>query len=109
MGYMTKPDARGLTLIVNTIEDIERESLNLKRKRLRAKANRNIGQLERLERKQRAFMVKIAFLRSMLLGWQHGYVLAMKVDRLQQERKVPRTIAFRKSYSSESWTEKYSR
>jgi len=90
------------------LEKVKRERANLLRRAARAAANGNLKQFERCGRKCQEFDLRMALLKRVLDGIFHGHDLARFVDGKQKELGQPRSIAFRKSYASEAWTEKYS-
>jgi hypothetical protein len=104
----TKPDLKTFAAFAEAITPLEKESLHIQRKIRQAQASRNFKALARYKARAKEFQAQAQILRQVLQGWGNGFFLACEVDRLQQERQVPRTIAFRKSYTSESWTERYS-
>ncbi len=104
----TQWDLETFAAFAEAIEPLERQSRHIQRKIVQAKASRNFTALARYKARSAQFQEQAQILRQVLQGWGNGFFLALEIDRLQQERKVPRTIAFRRSYSSETWAEKYS-
>jgi hypothetical protein len=104
----TKPDLATFAAFAQAIEPLEKESLHIQRKIRQAKSQRNFKALARYQKRAAQFQAHAQLLRQVLQAWGNAFFLACEVDRLQQERRVPRSVVFRKSYSSESWTERYS-
>ncbi len=104
----TQWDLETYAAFAEAIEPLERQSRHIQRKIVQAKASRNFKALARYKARLAHFQEQALILRQVLQGWGNGFFLALEVDRLQQERKVPRSVVFRRSYSSESWSEKYS-
>ncbi len=104
----TKKDLGPFVGLFNAIKPLDKESLHIQRKIRQAQASRNYKALARYKARAAQFQEQAQILRQVLHGWGNGYFLALEVDKLQQERQVPRSVVFRKSYTSESWAEKYS-
>ncbi len=104
----TKKDVSPFAALVDAIQPAQKKSLHLQRKIRQAQASRDFKAVARYKARFAQFQERIQILRQVLRGFGNGYLLASEIDRRQQEHQVPRTIAFRRSYSSETWAEKYS-